>query len=71
MKRWVEWVEPFSVYSGGDPVYMRVEDKTAIKAQKGLLAQKGFYDVPDKQALDEFVVVYWATIREEKEEGDK
>jgi len=54
---WVEWVEP---YVDSDPVYMRVSKDTAIKAQR----RCHLYD-SDEQAFDDFMVVNWATTREE------
>lgn len=57
---WVEWVEPFSKWTDSDAVYMRVSAETATKFMQ---RTHGIED-PD-QALAEFVVVNWATLRED------
>jgi hypothetical protein len=55
---WVEWVEPFV---DGEPVYCKVTKETAIK-----FMQVAHPNIDPERALDEFVVVNWATIREEE-----
>lgn len=59
---WVEWVEP---YVDSDPVYMRVSAQTAVK-----FMQKAYPGIDPEHALDEFVIVNWATLREEPKSGD-
>ena len=59
MTTWVEWVEPFG--DSSDPVYMRVSKETAIAHIKRVYPP----NTNDKKALDEFILVHWATLREE------
>jgi hypothetical protein len=54
-KTWLEWVEPFGKDNG--PVYMRVSPKTAISHIKQIHPE-----LSDEQALNEFIVVYWANV---------
>lgn len=60
---WIEWVEPFE---DNDPVYMRVSRETAIKRQVRLGKTLGKPYLSEKDALDDFIVVNWASIRESK-----
>lgn len=56
----VEWVEPFGPHD--EPVTMRVPASTAIAVMLDIARKKGkCYDSPEK-ALDDFVVVHWATL---------
>ena len=66
MTRWVEWVEPFI---DSDPVYSRISTETAIKAQKTSAKTIGFEYKTDRDALDDFVICHWASIREEEEKN--
>jgi len=52
---WVEWIEPFGDTNGH--VYMRVTKQQAIAAMK-----KAHPGLTDEQALDEFIVVNWASL---------
>lgn len=60
-KTWVEWVEPFSVATGNDAVYMKIRGTTAIALMRSLHQ----YD-NDEDAFMDFVIVNWANITEEK-----
>ena len=51
---WIEWIEPFG--PNNEPVYMRVTPETAIAVMK-----KAHPELTDEQALDEFIVVNWAS----------
>ncbi len=51
---WIEWIEPFG--PDNEPVYMRVTPETAIDVIK-----KAHPELTDDQALDEFIVVNWAS----------
>lgn len=55
--KWVEWIEPFGVHD--EPVYMRVEAKVAAAKM-----QQVHPELTEEQALDEFIVVNWATVKE-------
>ena len=50
---WIEWVEPFG--PNNEPVYMRVEESTAIAVMK-----KMHPELADQEALEDFIVVHWA-----------
>lgn len=53
---WVEWCEPFG--PNNEPVYMRVRKSVAIARMKQVHPE-----LSDERALDEFLVVNWATIQ--------
>ena len=61
---WVEWVVLFSKYSGSDAVYMRVSKETAIKFMQAVHP-----DLSPERALEEFIVVNWASLREDKSDS--
>ena len=64
MSRWVEWIEPFGPNS--EPVYMAVPEATAIAVMKDIANRHyppSFYRT-DEDALQDFVVVNWAEIKE-------
>ena len=53
---WIDWVEPFG--PNNEPVYLRVLASTAIADMK---TRWPYTD--DQKALDDFIVVRWATTR--------
>ena len=61
--RWVEWDEPHSDKGGNDylPIVCRAKVEDVIKFQR---RREPRYET-DEDALDDFVVVYWARIVEE------
>jgi hypothetical protein len=59
---WVEWIEPFG--PNCEPVYMRTLASTAILVQKQGAAKHGHIYENDMQALEDFIVVNWASIIE-------
>ena len=58
--KWVNWVEPFG--PNNEPVYMRAQADTIIKKMKGDFPSRNY---TDDMALDDFVVIHWATITED------
>lgn len=58
---YVEWVEP---YVDSDVVVMRIEVGTAIKQARKVAALRGYTYPNDKAALDDFIVVNWAYLKE-------
>ncbi len=60
--RWVEWIEPFG--PNNEPVYLSVPETTAIACMKDSAKRRGKFYLSDEQALDDFVVVHWAYIKE-------
>lgn len=58
---WIEWVEPFG--PNNEPVFFRVPPETAIAVQKATAKQANpdFVYPSDQAALDDFIVVHWAT----------
>lgn len=56
---WVEWSEPFG--KNNAPVLMRVRRSVAIARMKEVHPE-----LSDEQALDEFIVVNWATLLEKR-----
>jgi hypothetical protein len=67
MKRWVEWIEPFSPLTDSAPVFMRVEDVVAIKFMKAQAEARGHRCGSDEQALEDFKTTHWAILTEEEE----
>ena len=61
MSVWVEWIEPFG--PNNEPVYLSVPATTAIAVMKHV---HGY--TSNEEALEEFIVVNWATITERKDE---
>lgn len=65
-ERWVEWIEPFG--PNNEPVYLSVPESTAISRAKANWA-KYHPDKPpyatDEDALDDFMIIQWATFRKE------
>src|SRR5271165_2706748 len=59
--KWIEWIEPFG--PNDEPVYCRVPETTAIAVQRS----KHNYN-NDQQALDDFIAVHWAYVKEEPDE---
>lgn len=65
-ERWVEWIEPFG--PNNEPVYLRVPESTAIASAKhrwGSHPTRPGYS-SDQDALDDFMIVHWATFRKEE-----
>lgn len=60
-KVWVEWVEPFSRFTGSDEVYIKIRATTAIKMMKEMHKLTSYKD--DFEALMDFVVVHWASLK--------
>lgn len=60
--RWVEWVEPFG--PDNQPVYMRVAETTAIASAKHVASLRQHTYTDDKAALEDFLTVHWAELRE-------
>ena len=58
-EHWVEWVEPFG--PNFEPVYMRTLASTAVMVQKKAAAVHGHVYENDTQALEDFVIVNWAS----------
>lgn len=58
---YVEWLEP---YVDSDPVIMRVTVSTAIKQAKRVAQLRGYTYPNDKAALDDFVAVNWASLKD-------
>lgn len=58
-ERWVEWCEPFG--PNNEPVYMHTKQSVVIAKMK-----QAHPELTDEQALDEFLVVNWATLLERK-----
>ena len=59
-ERWIEWIEPFG--PNNEPVYMRVPASTAIAvAKKNWNTPGHVYYENDQDALDDFMVVNWAS----------
>lgn len=56
---WVDWVEPFG--PNDEPVFMRVDRKTAIAMQKKVTEDSGHTYASDEQALEDFKTVHWAS----------
>ena len=57
-QRWVEWIEPFG--PNNEPVYLRVPESTAIAQVKHV-----YGEMSDEDALEEFMVVKWASFVED------
>jgi hypothetical protein len=57
---WIEWIEPFG--PNNEPVYCRVPTSTAIAVAKYIAAKQGHMYESDQDALDDFIIVHWATI---------
>jgi hypothetical protein len=55
--KWVEWIEPFGPNS--EPVYLSCPATTAV----AVMMQAHPYE-SDQEALDDFIVVHWATVTE-------
>jgi hypothetical protein len=66
--RWVEWVEPFGPNS--EPVYCRVTEATAIAHAKEVGKRAKYEYKDDQHALDDFITVHWASVKEENEKPD-
>jgi hypothetical protein len=65
MTKYVEWEDPW--YSPGElPVHVtnRMTVEHTINLQKNKAAKGGHTYDTDEQALDDFLVVYWASIVE-------
>ena len=58
-ERWVEWVEPFG--PNFEPVYMKTLASTAVMVQKKTAAFHGHIYDTDEQALEDFMIVNWAS----------
>ena len=65
MARWVEWIEPFG--PNNEPVYMSVPATTAIAVMQDVAKRRGGMYSSDEAALEDFIVVNWATIKERDE----
>jgi hypothetical protein len=61
MTQWVEWVEPFSEFTGSDEVVMRIRAETAIKIMQHLHPE---HYKNGEHALDDFIACHWATLKE-------
>jgi len=62
-RRWITWVEPFG--PNMEPVYMFVPVKTAIAAMRSSATKIKGYEYPDDDsALEDFIVLNWATLCE-------
>ena len=57
-QRWVEWIEPFG--PNNEPVYLRVPESTASSQVKHVSGE-----MSDEDALEEFMVVKWASFVED------
>lgn len=68
MSKWIEWVEPFS--PSNEPVYCRVTPEVAIECAKASAkqAKPDFVYASDQEALDDFIIVHWANVREDIQE---
>jgi len=58
--KYVCWVDPFG--PNCDPVYTFAEPSTVIKIQRAVAEKSGFDYPSDDAALDDFLVVHWASL---------
>lgn len=58
---WIEWIEPFGPKN--EPVYCRVTPEVAIAtARKSALTSPKHYEyTSDAEALEDFIIVHWAS----------
>lgn len=68
MTVWIEWVEQFG--PNDEPVYMKASREAVIAHQKVVGKRMGKPYPDDESALDDFIVVHWASIREEADAHD-
>lgn len=58
--QWVEWEEPFD--NTGHILVLRVPVEAAIITARATAASRGYIYENDEQALEDFMVVHWATL---------